>query len=103
MHDGMLAVPQAAGDTRAMKETQHIEELAARLARAVPGLSGLRQDVERNFRALLGAHLDRFDLVSRERFDTQAELLARTQQQLGALEARIKALESRLPGSGASA
>ena len=77
-----------------MKESQAIEELAARLARAVPGLSGLRQEVEHNFRALLRAHLDRLDLVSRERFDTQADLLARTQQQLGALEVRIRALES---------
>ncbi|WP_043770400.1 accessory factor UbiK family protein [Algiphilus aromaticivorans] len=77
-----------------MNETPQLDELAARLVRAVPGMSGMRAELENNFRALLRSHLDRLDLVSRERFDTQAELLARTRAQLESLEARIRALES---------
>jgi len=77
-----------------MNEQPQLDELAARLVRAVPGMSAMRTELEHNFRALLRSHLDRLDLVSRERFDTQAELLARTRAQLEALEARIKALES---------
>jgi hypothetical protein len=77
-----------------MNDRPQLDELAARLVRAVPGVSGMRAELENNFRALLRSHLDRLDLVSRERFDTQAELLARTRAQLEALEARIRALES---------
>ena len=71
-----------------------LEDLAARLAQVLPpGLKGLRAELEDNFRAVLRANLERFDLVSRERFDAQAELLARTQVQLEALEQRLRNLE----------
>ena len=79
-----------------MLESKQLEDLAARLARVLPpGLKGLRAELEDNFRAVLRANLDRLELVSRERFDTQAELLARTQARLAGLEQRLKALESR--------
>ncbi|HEY9547531.1 MAG TPA: accessory factor UbiK family protein [Solimonas sp.] len=75
-------------------ETRGIEDLAAKLAGILPpGLRSLRGELEDNFRAVLRANLEKWDLVSRERFDTQAELLARTQKKLKALEKRIKALE----------
>ena len=83
-----------------MNDRPQLDELAARLVRAVPGMSGMREELENNFRALLRSHLDRLDLVSRERFDTQAELLARTRGQLESLEARIRELEGD-EGSGA--
>lgn len=77
-------------------ETRGIEDLAAKLAGILPpGLRSLRGELEDNFRAVLRANLEKWDLVSRERFDTQAELLARTQKKLAALEKRIKALEQR--------
>jgi len=80
-----------------MAEPNKIEELAARLAQALPpGLKTLRAELEDNFRAILRANLERFDLVSRERFDTQAELLARTQAQLEVLEQRLGELEKKL-------
>lgn len=79
-----------------MNETKGIEELAERLTAILPpGLRGLRAELEDNFRAVLRANLERWDLVSRERFDIQAELLARTQKRLKELEARLAALESR--------
>ena len=66
-----------------MQESRQLEELAARLARVLPpGLRGLRSELEDNFRAVLRANLDRLELVSRERFDVQVELLARTQARL---------------------
>lgn len=81
-----------------MNETKGIEELAERLAAILPpGLRGLRAELEDNFRAVLRANLERWDLVSRERFDVQAELLARTQKRLKELEARLAALESKEP------
>ena len=78
-----------------------IEELAARLAALLPpGLKGLRTELQDNFRAVLRANLEKLDLVSRERFDVQAELLARTQARLAALEKRLKRLESGVGSQG---
>lgn len=77
-----------------MKETRGIEELAERLAAILPpGVRGLRAELEDNFRAVLRANLERWDLVSRERFDVQAEVLARTQKRLKEMEARVAKLE----------
>ena len=77
-------------------DTKRLEDLAARLSQALPpGLKGLRTELESNFRSILRANLERFDLVSRERFDAQAELLARTEARLEALEQRLKTLEDR--------
>jgi BMFP domain-containing protein YqiC len=74
-----------------------LEDIAERLTRVLPpGFKGLRAELEDNFRAVLRANLDRLELVSRERFDTQAELLARTQSKLAALEKRLKTLEKKL-------
>ncbi|HVT34792.1 MAG TPA: accessory factor UbiK family protein [Nevskiaceae bacterium] len=77
-----------------MLDNKQIEDLAAKLGRVIPpGLKGLRQELEDNFRAVLRANLEKLDLVSRERFEIQAELLARTQARLAALEARLQSLE----------
>ncbi|HWU68039.1 MAG TPA: accessory factor UbiK family protein [Stenotrophobium sp.] len=78
-----------------MLEAKQLEDLAAKLGQVIPpGLRGLRNELEENFRAVLRANLERFDLVARERFDVQAELLARTQKRLAALEKRLAALEA---------
>jgi BMFP domain-containing protein YqiC len=77
-------------------EPRQLEELAAKLGQILPpGLKGLRHELEDNFRAVLRANLEKWDLVSRERFDIQAELLRRTQTKLAALEQRLQALEQR--------
>lgn len=57
-------------------------------------------DLERNLRAMLGAAFARLDLVSREEFDIQREVLARTRARLAELEKQVTALES---AAGASA
>ncbi|MEQ1440148.1 accessory factor UbiK family protein [Fontimonas sp. SYSU GA230001] len=78
-------------------DTRQLEDLAAKLSRLLPpGLNGLRRELEDNFRAVLRANLEKWDLVSRERFDTQAELLARTQARLAAMERRLAELEQKL-------
>lgn len=56
-------------------------------------------DVERNVKALLSSAFDRLDLVTREEFDLQAQMLARAREQLQLLEARVAELE-RQRGSG---
>ena len=77
-------------------DAKQLEELANRLGQVLPpGLTGLRRELEDNFRAVLRANLDKFDLVSRERFDTQAAILLRTQEKLSALEARLRLVEEK--------
>lgn len=51
-------------------------------------------DLERNLRAMLGAAFARLDLVSREEFDVQREVLARTRARLTELEKQVAALEA---------
>ena len=51
------------------------------------------RDIEKNMRAMLGATFARLDLVTREVFDVQSEVLARTREKLAQLEARLAELE----------
>ncbi len=53
------------------------------------------QDFEKNVKALLLAWFDRLDLVLREDFEVQKELLERAQAKLRELEARVAELEAR--------
>lgn len=73
---------------------QSIEGLAKKLAEAVPeGLRSVGDDLEKNFRSVLRASLARLDLVTREEFEVQEAVLARTREKLEALEARLAELE----------
>lgn len=59
-----------------------------------PGVADMKDDFERNARAAMQGALGNLDLVTREEFDVQAEVLRNTRQQLKKLEARISALET---------
>jgi BMFP domain-containing protein YqiC len=52
------------------------------------------KDLEKNMRALLAQGFSKLDLVTREEFDVQAQVLARAREQLTALEVRITELEA---------
>lgn len=52
-------------------------------------------DIEKNIRAMLAATFARLDLVTREEFDIQSEVLARTREKLLRLEARLAELEKK--------
>ena len=72
----------------------NLDELARELAQAVPkNLRAIGSDLERNFKALLKAGLERMDLVTREEFDLQAALLERTRAKLEKIDARLAELE----------
>ena len=71
-----------------------VESLASKLAEAVPeGLRSMREDLENNFRAVLRSSLSKLDLVTREEFEVQEAVLAKTRDKLEALEARLKEME----------
>ncbi len=69
------------------------EEMSARLSQFAA--SGPLADVDKNVRGMLSGLAARLDLVTREEFDVQREVLARTREKLTALEARIAELEHR--------
>jgi len=75
-----------------------IEELARKLASSLPpGARAMREDMEKNFRAVLETGLARMNLVTREEFEVQQRVLERSREKLAALEARIAELEARKP------
>lgn len=79
-------------------DAQSLEELAHRLAEAVPpGLAALKGDIEQNFKAVLQSGLAKLELVTREEFDVQAAVLRRSRERLEALERRITELEAGRP------
>lgn len=57
-------------------------------------------DLEKNLRALLASAFSRLDLVTREEFDVQREVLARTRAKLQELEAKLAEFESRIKDQG---
>ena len=70
-----------------------LDEMSARvssLLKATPA-----GDIEKNLRAALAGVFAKLDLVTREEFDVQRAVLARTREKLVALEARVTELEGR--------
>jgi BMFP domain-containing protein YqiC len=56
------------------------------------------KDIEKNAKAMLGSVLGRLDIVTRDEFDVQTQVLGRTREKLVALEAKVEALEKKLAG-----
>lgn len=54
----------------------------------------MRKDLEENFRSVLAAGLGKLDLVTREEFEVQEAVLARTREKLEALERRLQDYEN---------
>jgi hypothetical protein len=69
-----------------------LSELSARLA-AVAAENPARE-LEKNFRGMLSAAFARMDLVTREEYDVQVQVLARAREKLAQLEARLAELEA---------
>ena len=53
-------------------------------------------DIERNVKAFMGQAFNRMDLVTREDFDVQTDLLSRAQVRIETLEQQLQALEVRV-------
>jgi BMFP domain-containing protein YqiC len=80
-----------------MMDSREIDKIAQRLVSLVPpGLAQAHQDLRANFQDVLAHGLRRLDLVTREEFDVQSQVLARTRAKLDALEQSVAALEALL-------
>jgi len=74
-------------DTAHMIDLAQLDELARRLSSLVPpGLREGREELQQNFKSVLQTGLGKLDLVTREEFEVQRAVLARTRAKLDALE-----------------
>ena len=83
-----------------MFDPKILDDLSRRLSDSLPaGLRVMRDDVDKNMRAAMQSALTRLDLVTREEFDVQQEVLLRTREKLTELETRLAQLEALAPAS----
>jgi BMFP domain-containing protein YqiC len=81
-------------------DKSQVEQMIQRLLEGMPAsLQAMRSDLEAHFQRVLQSGARRLDLVSREEFDAQTKVLERSRALIGELEARVKALEEKLPAS----
>ena len=79
------------------KATPNLDDMVNRLLDSLPaGLRDLKEDTARNLRAALHSSLSKMDLVTREEFDIQQGVLARTRAKLETLEKQVAELEQQL-------
>ena len=79
-----------------------LDDLARRLAESVPApIRQLQEDLEKNLRTVLQGAFSRMNLVTREEFDVQSAVLARSREKLTALEKRVRELEASLEATDA--
>lgn len=81
-----------------MINSKHFDEMSSRMASLLAATPV--GDIEKNLRALLASLFAKLDLVTREEFDVQREVLACTRAKLAAIEVRVAELEAARAGSG---
>lgn len=78
-----------------MLDPKKIEEVVQSISSVMPaGFTNIQEDVEKNIRSVLNATFAKLDLVTREEFDIQTQVLQRTRSKLEALEQRVAELEN---------
>lgn len=77
-----------------MLDPKKLEEIAKNISDAIPpGVKSMAGEAENRVKQVLQTQLSKLDLVTREEFDVQSQVLIRTREKLEALEARITELE----------
>ena len=77
-----------------MPQNRIFDDISARVSELLA--KSPAKDIEKNLRGMLSDAFSRLDLVTREEFDVQAKVLARTREKLVALEARVSKLKEKL-------
>lgn len=78
-----------------MTQPRSLDDLVRRITAVLPqGVSQMNDEMRKNLKEVLSASLSRMDLVSREEFEVQSAVLARTREKLERLEAQVAALEA---------
>ncbi len=82
-----------------MDKLNFLNDLTKKLCNALPpSLQTMKKDVEKNLHGVLQSTFAKLDLVTREEFDTQTKVLARSRKRIEMLEAKIKELEKIVEG-----
>lgn len=76
-----------------MQSTAFLDDLQQRVSALFAGTPAA--DLQKNLKAMLAQQFGRLELATREEFDTQAQVLARTRAKVEALEKRVAELEAR--------
>jgi len=80
-----------------MPDSRIFDDIARRLSNAMPASAqAVQNDLEKNLRAAAQAAFVRLDLVTREEFDVQRKLLARSRAKIELLEKQVAELETKL-------
>lgn len=80
-----------------MQPTQFLKDLAKRLSDALPeNLQAIKSDCEKNMQSILTSAFNKLDLITREEFDAQAKVLARTRKKVETLEATVAELQKKV-------
>jgi len=80
-----------------MDKPQFFEDIQSKINKAIENSPA--KDIEKNVKAMLSQGFSKLDLVTREEFDIQAQVLAKTRAKLEELEARVAELEARQKAS----
>lgn len=76
-----------------MSAPKQLEELAKKLYDALPtSLQNFENEIQQKFKEILQSAFAHMDLVTREEFDVQQKVLARTREKVDLLEAQVQAL-----------
>jgi ubiquinone biosynthesis accessory factor UbiK len=76
-----------------MNKQDFFSEFQAKVNQALE--SSPAKDIEKNVKAMMSQGFAKLDLVTREEFDIQAQVLAKTRAKLEALEARLAEIEAK--------
>jgi hypothetical protein len=77
-----------------MIESKKVNAFVADVMGAIPeGLKQVPEEFEGLLKSALASAFDKMNLVTREEFDVQSKVLARTREKLAALQKRVDALE----------
>ena len=79
-----------------MLDPKNLEDIGAKFSALLANTPV--KDIEKNAKAVMSGLLAKLDVVTREEFDIQSQVLARTREKLKALEARVDALEKARAG-----
>ena len=82
-----------------MLDPRKLEDIAKQINDAIPpGVKSLAEGFESKTKQILQSQLSKLDLVSREEFDVQTQVLMRTREKLEQLEVKLTELEKQRQG-----
>lgn len=83
-----------------MFDAKKLEQVARQIHESMPQpVKDLGSDMDQKIRQVIQGQLNKLDVVSREEFDVQTQVLLRTRQKLTEMEQKLDQLEARLAGN----